>query len=217
MHPFPNIHLPNQAILCGPSCIVACLDSFNLRQHSQPRLLRRFSMQSMTFTGELIRLDTSQTLTSLLAQLYQVTGILSEGDYVEFVPEHGFNSLAAMHHVLSQFGFETEMVFRDPSTRAYMTEAFRSEATLMKDLGVPAVYYSPQWRQKESILIAVIAYERTIHLVACNHRGEWFDSDLPEHIYYWDDIEHWQQSQNKRGKAQWMGIAMRVWFSQKEH
>ncbi len=211
MNDFPSLMQPEGSLYCGPYCVVACLQAFGLLPQVLPINMNKYNHADKEFNGELVEITSKLDLDALAKEIYTITGIVTKGENPSYIEHSGFNSLASMLYVIGKLGLNTEVVISDDSKYSYLNSIFPTEFELMGKLNVPITVLNQQsTRLSDSILISVIAYPDTLHYVANNDKGEWFDSGLEEHLFHWDAIENWDTSCNKREKASWLGISIRV-------
>ncbi|WP_104401639.1 hypothetical protein [Vibrio penaeicida] len=217
MKSFPNMQQPDGSLYCGAYCVVATLYAFDKLPFTAPPSLNRYDIQTKSFSGPKLDIVDSSNLTDLALELYKVTGILTKGTN----PEYGhhsesYNSLGAMLYILQECGLKAEVVFQDQAALEAIQKNFPIEFELIETLGSPIEILandppSPKASTpKDSVLISVIEHS-DLHYVANNDRGEWFDSDMDNHLYHWKPIEEWKSDQEeKREGASWYGVSIRV-------
>ncbi|KJY73703.1 hypothetical protein [Vibrio nigripulchritudo] len=210
MNSLPSMQQPEGSLYCGAYCLVATLYAFNKLPFHSPLTLSRYNRVDKSFSNTSIKIEDSSNLTELAMDFYQVTGILEEGFNPEYIDEAGYNSLGAMLYILKECGLKTEVLFKDPDTHVQIQSAFPTEIELVNKLEVPISYLNSDSSTPDNgVLISVISYPN-LHYVVNNSSGEWFDSDLEEPLFHWDQIERWDSSDNKRENASWLGISVRV-------
>ncbi|OLQ80546.1 hypothetical protein BIT28_15850 [Photobacterium proteolyticum] len=211
MNKFPNLRQPKGSAYCGPYCIVACLYALKLLPHVLLTEINKYNFKEKNFNGELVDLTSAYNLNELALKIYSVTGILSEGKDPAYIDGSGSNSLAAVLYVLNKLGLKTEVVIADSTHYTYLQTLFPFEFELLNQLKAPITVLNDQPAMLGGqLLISVIAFPDSLHFVANNDKGEWFDSELNDHQLNWDAIEQWDTSSNKREKATWLGISIRV-------
>ncbi|GLQ74275.1 hypothetical protein [Vibrio penaeicida] len=210
MNSFPSMQQPDGSPFCGAYCVVATLYAFDKLPFTAPLSLNRYDAQQKSFTGPKLDIVDSSNLVELALEFYKVTGILTPGPNPSYVDGAGNNSLGAMLSILNQCDLKTEVVFKNEETLDQIRSVFPIEIELIEKLGVPiSLLDNNDSTPSDSVLISVIAYPE-LHYVVNNHQGEWFDSDLEAHLFHWDKIESWDESNNKREGASWLGVSIQV-------
>ncbi|MEZ9232280.1 hypothetical protein AB4259_14480 [Vibrio amylolyticus] len=211
MSTFPNIRQEEGSLHCGPYCVVACLQALNKLPLRHSIELRKLKLSELGFKGPFISLNESYDFTRLALDLYKVTGIITPGEKPDYIEHSGYNSIAAMIYVLSQFGLKSEVVIRDEQTREYLEMVFPTEFKLIEKLAVPIEILGQNISTpSKTMLISVISINESLHYIANNALGEWFDSDIEEAEPKWECIEKWHLTRNKREGATWLGVSIRV-------
>lgn len=208
MKPFPNLTQPEGSLYCGPYCIVACLYAFDCLPAS-PVTLATYNTVNKRFNGTPIGLTPDMGDDAMARRLYQVTGIVTKGENPTYIESGGYNSLAAMIYLLQQFGLQAEVVVRDKQTLAYLEQVFPVEFELIAQRGVEVTEVS-SFLLANCVQISLIAYNDTLHYIANNAIGNWFDSGLPDADFDWSPITEWEASDKKRAGASWLGITINV-------
>ncbi len=211
MKTFSNMKQPEGSLYCGPYCMVACLESIGKLPLKSPVELKQYDSIQKDFCGSSVVVGYKQHPTDLAIELYKVTGIITPGENPRYIEHSGYNSLGAMLYVLEQFGMGCEVVIRDRSTYQYLTSVFSVEFELIEKLGIPIAILDQNPSTLDStMLISVISVNESLHYIANNAQGQWFDSHFEESVAYWDFIENWSVSKNKREGAIWLGVSIRI-------
>lgn len=208
---FPNLRQPEGSLYCGPYCITAYLKSMDKLPLSSPLKLHKFDAAQVSFTGAPVEVNGLEELKDFAFELYKVTGIITPGEYPDYIEHSGYNSLGAMLYVLRQFGIECEVLIRDAQTDEYLRRVFPIEFELIEKLGVSTKILSlGKSTPNNTMLISVIRVNGSLHYVLNDAKGNWFDSGITGTRAEWDSIESWQIAANKREGAVWLGISIRV-------
>ncbi|WP_084659662.1 hypothetical protein [Vibrio sonorensis] len=188
---------------------------FDKYQSSSIRL-QGLNLDSMTFAGETLALDSLTPTLDNAYKLHDLTGILTPGAKPIYKKGGNYNSLAVMVYLLRQIGLNCRVVAQSQDTLQFLHDTFPVECQLLEELNAYPELLSSQELNDGNItpdnglLITLIGYDNTTHYVVNNKQGLWFESLLPEDYYPWDSIEKWHESSNKREGAYWTGVSIQV-------
>ncbi|KXF81939.1 hypothetical protein [Enterovibrio coralii] len=218
MRVFPDLKQPDGSLYCGPFCLAAMLTVLNRLPIESAVTVKRYNGDHKEFCGEDVPLFyASGDLSGFGKQIYKLTGIITPGEYPDYIEHSGYNSLAAMVHVMTQFGLQAEVIIRDEQTKGYLETVFPVEFELLNDISVPVSLLNGERSTPEGCyLISVIAVNGSLHYILNTANAEWFDSHLAVDDTSWDFIEKWDGSGTGRDGASWVGISLRVFLPTSE-
>ena len=211
MNSFPKMRQPEGSLVCGPYCLVACLQAFELLPLTSSIELNKYNNFDKTFNGGLVTLNLDHDFLELALELYKITGIITPGHNPDYIEHSGYNSLGAMLYVLGKFGLNCEVVINNNKTLMELNNVFPIEFELIESLKTPICILGEQESTPSgTVLISVLSANDSLHYVINNSIGEWLDTDIENGNTHWDFIERWRTSNNKRSDATWIGVSIRV-------
>ncbi|WP_045381251.1 hypothetical protein [Vibrio campbellii] len=209
----PNLRQKDGSYLCGAYSVVACVRYFGLENRKVNISL--FDVDNGFFSNKSIEVNTSLESNELAQYIYKITGIglpMSDGEYVN---SDGFNPMFMVVHVLRSFGFDVVLTC-SPGAEAFLGSQYPDEYQRLKSSNIRFESdNAEQFTNAGSLKISVIFYELpngtlTSHYVTNDDKGSWLDTELDEHPIYWDKINDWNNSTNKRQGARWAGVSLIV-------
>jgi hypothetical protein len=211
MNSFPKMRQPEGSLVCGPYCLVACLQALELLPLESPIELNKYSKQGKKFNGDVVTLSHKHNLLDLASELYKITGIITPGQNPDYIEHSGYNSLGAMLYVLGKLSLNSEVVIKNNKALKELNSAFPIEFELIKALNIPICILNEQESTPNgTLLMSVISANDSLHYVINNSLGEWLDTDIENGNTNWDFIEKWNSTNNKRDDATWVGVSIRV-------
>lgn len=209
----PNLRQRDGSYLCGAYSVVACIRYFGLENRKVN--IPVFDVERECFSNKSKEVNTSLESNELASVIYQITGIglpMSDGQYVK---SDGFNPMFMVVHILRAFGFDVTLACA-PGAEELLNNLYPDEYNRLKSSNIIfELDDAEQFTNEYSLKISVIFYELpngslTSHYIVNDEQGNWLDTELDEHPLYWDRINDWHTSSNKRKGSSWAGISLIV-------
>ncbi|MDV5170075.1 hypothetical protein [Photobacterium rosenbergii] len=207
----PNLRQPEGSYLCGAYSVVACVKLFGLEERKIT--LNHFSESDLDFCGDEVKINTSGDLNLLAKEIYKITGIYSPFKMDGFIKEGGFNPIFCIAYTLKKLGLRVELIIDDEYTVEHLKDKYKIEYEVLRKLSCEMQSLRDMSTLDDAVLIPVIHYPlddiMTSHYIV-NYRDQWLDTEFEEHPFFWDNIQDWKSSDNKRIGAVWSGVMLRV-------